>query len=338
MLEIYKKPIKLLILFFIITLYSAFFSPIVIAASNNYMKCWINAEGLTECGNRVPREFYNQRVRFIDSRGITREIKEKSKTREEILAEQKTIQEEEDRLIRENGRLRKIKENDDILLKTYLTVDDLLGSMNSKLDITNSRINILQLSLPLKKQKFDGLVRNAANAERSGKKISEHLISKLNALRAEIKNTKAQLIIEETKKKNIKQIYRNDVERFVFLNAQKLNKKLKTKQQNKKLHAAKFQCRNKVQCNDNWKLANVFFKEFSSTDVIYETALFSVSDTPENFQDIAMSLSLLDKEGDAKILLLQIRCLREAKGKAFCKKDKVTNLLSDFQNLNSTDQ
>jgi len=184
-----KKAIHLItiLLFFVLILYSLFFARLSIAGKSSYMKCWKNTQGVTECGNSVPREFYNQRIRFIDNQGITRDIKEKSKTREEILAEQQTIREEEDRLIKENEKKRQMKERDDILLKTYLTIDDILNSMRSKLDITNSRINILEASLPTSKQKFSHLVRDAADAERSGKELSDNLMSKLNSLRTEIK-------------------------------------------------------------------------------------------------------------------------------------------------------
>lgn len=325
---------------FIMTLYATFFSPLLYAADKNYMKCWTNSEGVNECGNRIPREYFNQRVRFIDDKGITREVKEKSKTREELKAENEAQQEEEKRLAIESEKQRKIQEHNEILFKTYLTVDDLLGAMNTKLELTRSHIANFQSSLPLKKRKFDGFIRDAANMERSGKKVSKQLIAKLDAVRKEIKNAKAQITIEQNKAQKIKQTYRNDVESFIIFKARQINSKVKTKQQAEKLFIARLHCQEKTQCDDYWNQAVLFVRELSTTKVLYEAELFAVSDIPKKVQDVAMTLTLLDnvKKINAKIILLQIRCSREAKDKDICTMDKINNLLNNFQSIVSTQQ
>ncbi|MBE9526088.1 MAG: hypothetical protein IME94_03850 [Proteobacteria bacterium] len=331
----YNKSNKLTLLI-ILSLYAILFT-LQSFAGNTYMKCWKNSEGVTECGNRVPREYYNQRIRSIDSRGITRNIKERGKTREELIAAQeaekkaKALQEIED----ETKRRKKMR--DDILLKTYLTVDDILASMNNKLDLTASRMDIFKESIPVKKQKFDNLVKKAANMERAGKKVTDNLISELNALRTEIKNNKLQIKIEENKQANIKKEYRVDIERFVFLKTRQLINKAKTKQEKEKLHIALITCSDKNQCIDVWKQANKFVTEFSNTDIVYQTDTFIVSDSPEKSNDISMTLSLQADEIDdkKKIIVLNLRCHPERKGREFCSSDKVKNTLSAFNNFNT---
>ena len=330
----YNKSNKLTLLI-ILSLYAIFFT-LQSFAGNTYMKCWKNSEGVTECGNRVPREYYNQRIRSIDSRGITRDIKERSKTREELIAAQeaekkaKALQEIED----EAKRRKKMR--DDILLKTYLTVDDILASMNNKLDLTASRIDIFKESIPVKKQKFDNLVKKAAHMERAGKKVTDNLISELNALRTDIKNIKLQIKIEENKQANIKKAYRVDIERFVFLKTRQLINKAKTKQEKENIHIALITCNNKNQCIDLWKQANEFVTDFSNTDIVYQADTFIVSDSPEKSNDISMTLSLQadDIDDKKKIIVLNIRCHPERKGREFCSSDKVKNTLSDFNNFN----
>jgi len=331
----YNKSNKLTLLI-ILSLYAILFT-LQSFAGNTYMKCWKNSEGITECGNRVPREYYNQRIRSIDSRGITRDIKERSKTREELIAAQeaekkaKALQEIED----EAKRRKKMR--DDILLKTYLTVDDILASMNNKLDLTASRIDIFKESIPVKKQKFNNLVKKAAHMERSGKKVTDNLISELNALRTDIKNTKLQINIEQNKQANIKKAYRVDIERFVFLKIKQLDNRAKTDQEKEKLHIAQIICNNKNQCTDLWMLANKFVTEHSSTTTVYQTDTFTVSDSPKESDDISMTLSLQEDNIDKKkkIIVLHIRCHPERKGREFCSSEKVKNTLSDFNNFNA---
>jgi len=223
------------------------------------------------------------------------------------------------------------------LLKTYLTVDDILASMNNKLNLTASRIDIFKESIPVKKQKFDNLVKKAANMERAGKKVTDNLISELNALRTDIKNIKLQIKIEENKQANIKKAYRVDIERFVFLKTRQLINKVKTKQEEEKLHIVLITCNDKNQCIDLWKQANKFVTEFSNTDIVYQTDTFIVSDSPEKSNDISMTLSLQadDIDEKKKIIVLHIRCHPERKGREFCSSEKVKNTLSDFNNFNA---
>ena len=171
----------------------------------------------------------------------------------------------------------------------------------------------------------------------AGKKVTGNLISELNALRTEIKNNKLQIKIEENKQANIKKEYRVDIERFVFLKTRQLINKAKTKQEKEKLHIALITCSDKNQCIDVWKQANKFVTEFSNTDIVYQTDTFIVSDSPEKSNDISMTLSLQADEIDdkKKIIVLNLRCHPERKGREFCSSDKVKNTLSAFNNFNT---
>ena len=324
-------------LIFISTVFMLFYTTSLFAANNSYMKCWKNVEGVTECGNRIPREYYSQRVRFIDDRGVTRDIKEKSKTREERIAAKEAAEKEQQLLAQEEEKKRKQKMDEDILLKTFLTVDDLLASMNSKLALTNSRIDILEGSIPGKQRKFDALLKKAANMERAGKKPSDNLFAELDAIRADIKNTKLQIKIEQDKQISIKQTYRKDIERFVLLKGKHMKYKAKTEKQQEKIRIAHIVCRDQQQCMNYWEQAAEFVKKYSFTSVIYKTDIFSVSGTPEEGDQLAITVAVLDdnleKEADKKTILLHIRCHHSAENKKACSDKKIKHILNDFKNI-----
>jgi len=306
-------------------------STIVLAETTSYIKCWKNADGLTECGNRVPREYYNKRIRYIDETGITRKVKERTKTREEIQSEKELT----NLLKLEADQKRKSKEYDQILLKTYLTIDDLLNSLKSKLDIINSRSKILQSSIELKKRQFGNLVRQAANTERSGRQISARLAQKLDTSRNEIRNLQAQISSEETKTQKIKKVFAHDVERFMITKSSRLKHSLSTPSEARKLHAAKLNCLSKEQCAILWDRSTNFIKEFSTRDIIYHTNRIVVTDIPVRHQDIAMSLTLLDTRTSEtkKELIFQIRCNPERIGQDFCKSEEIADLLTEFKSI-----
>jgi hypothetical protein len=299
-------------------------------ADKSYIKCWKNSEGLTECGNRVPREYYNQRVRYIDDQGVTRKVKEKDKSKEELES-----QKEQDKLLAlEAKRIRKAKDYDDVLLKTYLTIDDLLASLNSRLDIIKSRSVILDSSIEIKKRKFAVLVRKAADMERSGKKISNQLAIKLDTARKDLKNLQAQVKTQELNMQKIKSVFAYDVERFILSKSNRIKHSLSTPSQSKKLHAVRLSCLNKSQCDSHWEKANKFIKEFATTDILYTTNNISVTDIPVKQQDIAMSLSILGNKSDSKkMIIFQIRCNPERKGQEFCSGEEVSGILKEFKSI-----
>lgn len=299
-------------------------------ADRSYIKCWKNAEGLTECGNRIPREYYNQQIRYIDDKGITRKVKEKAKTREE-LDEQLEI----DKLLAlEEKQQRQSKGYDDVLLKTYLTIDDLLSSLNSKLTIIESRGVILDSTIELKKREFGNLVRQAANKERSGQKISDQLAKKLDRTRQSLRNLQAQINNQAIETAKIKKIFAHDVERFMISKSQRIKYSLSTPSQAKKLHAVRLTCLNQAQCDLHWKKANDFITEFATTKVLYTTNKISVTDIPIKYQDIAMSLTILESTSSSKsMLIFQIRCNQEREGQEFCDSDDVSDLLKEFKSI-----
>ncbi len=299
-------------------------------ADKSFIKCWKNAEGLTECGNRIPREYYNQRVRYIDSTGITRKIKERAKTREELEAQKET-----DRLLAlEAKQQRQSKQYDDVLLQTYLNIDDLLASLNSKLAIIESRAKVLESNIELKKREFGNLVRTAANAERSGRDISKQLAEKLSEARTTLRNLQAQVSSQEKSTEQIKKVFAHDVERFVLTKSQRIRHSLSSPSAAKKLHAVKLSCLSPAQCDLHWQNARAFIEEFATTRLLYITDKVLVTDIPVKNRDVAMSLSVLEgKDTEKQALLFQIRCNREREGQDFCASDEVDSLLKEFKNI-----
>ncbi len=309
-------------------------------AGDNYIKCWKNDKGHTECGNRIPREYYHQKVRYIDSQGVTRKVKDKSQT----IAERKSQKRLAALLKKQAIKKRKADAYDTILLKTYLTVDDLLASLNSRLEIIKSRSMVLNSIIKLRQKKYQGLIKQAADMDRAGKEKPKNLIKKLENTRKDIAVLKTQLIEEQDNRKMIKSVFSHDVERFLLSKSTQIKDSLLIDKQAKKLHAIRIDCVDQEKCADRWKKANQFLINSSTTFVIYTTDNITVSDIPSREQDIAMSLSVVNthsysnkvitkntKEAHHKSLIFQIRCHPQKKGKALCNSEKVSHLLTEFK-------
>jgi len=327
------KRIQLLILFFVCFLASSF-----LYAENTYIKCWQNTEGLTECGNRIPREYYNQRIRYIDDQGITRKIKEREKNREERDSQRKM----EHLLAEEADKKRQTDEYDDILLKTYLTIDDLLSSLNARLEIITARSIVLDSIIERRKESFNKLIKQAANMERSGRKKPAWLIAKLTAARKDITAMKAQVIEQQENTKMIKSVFAHDVERFVISKSNRIKHSLTATGQSNKLHAALINCSGQSECDFYWGTSNQFVEESATTKVLYSTDKVIVTDIPYKIEDIAMSLSISDNTFDSdfdneahtnKVITLTIRCNPQREGRELCNSKQVSKHLTEFRDI-----
>jgi len=304
-------------------------------AENSYIKCWQNTDGLTECGNRIPREYYNQRVRYIDEQGVTRKIKEREKNREERESQRKM----EQLLAEEAEKKRQTDEYDDILLKTYLTIDDLLASLNARLEIITSRTIILDSIIELRNQSFNKLIKQAANMERNGREKPGWLIAKLTAARKDIAALKTQIVEQKENTEMIKSVFAHDVERFVISKSDRIKHSLTATGQSNKHHSAKVNCSGQSECDFYWGSANQFVTESATTDVLYSTGKVTVTDIPYKIEDIAMNLAISDNTFDSdseaqinKVITLTIRCNPQRKGRELCNSKEVSRRLTEFRN------
>lgn len=303
-------------------------------AGKEYIKCWKNTKGMLECGNRIPKEYYNQRIRYIDENGITRKIKEKAQTKEERNSQRRMAKLLND----EVKKQQKLDDYDAILLKTYLTIDDLLASLNSRLEIIKSRSSVLNATIELKQKQFDNLVKKAAALERSGSKKPDSLLNNLDAILKDISSLKTQVKEQKENTIKIKSVFSHDVERFILSKSKRLKKSLAHQKDAKKLPVTAINCANKAECDFHWGTANQFITENATTKVLYSTAKMTVTDIPTKPQDISITLSLLDNtsENEAgiqfkKTLLLQVRCHPKKEGKELCSGEKVAHIIKEFK-------
>ncbi len=325
---------------FFVSLLLLISAPSFVYAGSNYIKCWKNSKELTECGNRIPREYYHKKVRYIDAQGVTRKIKDRSQSAEERASQKQLAA----LLTKQAAEKRKADAYDNILLKTYLTVDDLLRSLNSRLEIIKSRSMVLNSLIKLKQKKYKKLIKQAADMDRSGREKPKDLVIKLKIIRKDIKGLKQQVKEEKGNTKMIKSVFSHDVERFILAKANKMKDSLLIKKQAKKLHAIKIDCINSSKCKTRWEKGNQFIAKSATTPILYSTHKIIITDIPSKEQDIAMSLSVIDsqtysnkaitknnKEVQKKYLIFQIRCNPHRKGQEFCNSEKVSQLLKEFK-------
>ena len=192
---------------------------LVLAASQpaSAIQCWTNREGIRECGNAVPPEYAQQRVRTLDERGFTVEIQERAKTKEEAAEEQRRQAEEERRQAEAKQRQEAQATYDRVLLSTFTTEQELLASRDRKVAAIDATIEVTGLSIENISEALKRYQKRAANLERSGRPVSDALQKDIAGLKAQIASKQKYIDAKTEEKAAIQEKYQQDLERFRYL-------------------------------------------------------------------------------------------------------------------------
>ncbi len=168
--------------------------------------CWKDKEGVRSCGNAVPPEYAQQGSRRISKSGVTINKTTRAKTPEELKAEHDAKRvadakaKEQHRIAAEQAR------KDRVLLQTYNSQDELELARDGKIAVIDSRIKHNQQVIKKLQGSLENQQNEAANLERSGKKVPEKLRKKLSDIKKRIgdrsninhRYTKEQIEVRKT--------------------------------------------------------------------------------------------------------------------------------------------
>ncbi len=190
---------------------------LVAPAAGARIKCWVNDEGVRECGNRVPPEYAGKSLQEINEQGIKIKETARAKTPEEIRREQ----EARARAERERAAARERAKRDRVLLATFTSEEDLLRTRDGQFSAIDARIKNLIRSLDKLKRKRELLRAEAANQELSGKTVSDDLRAQIAQIDARI--TRQGEIIEQRRRERaeLERRFESDLARYRELKAGK---------------------------------------------------------------------------------------------------------------------
>ncbi len=141
------------------------------------IKCWVNKEGVRECGQFVPPEYAQQRIEIVNERGIVVEVIEAAKTKEQLAKE-----------AAERRRLAEQRRRDEILLNTFTTERDLELARKSRIQAIESIIAITNSNTRSLKAALTKVQKRAADFERAGEEPPKELFEEMESLRRQIKD------------------------------------------------------------------------------------------------------------------------------------------------------
>ena len=183
----------------------SFLLPMGSAQAN--IKCWINKDGVRECGQAVPQEYSQKRIEVINSKGIVVRIIPAKEELDEIRRQEKLRKAEE----RKKAAARR---KDLILLQTYTTERDLLLSRKHNLQAVDGIINITNSNTNTLKENLTTLEKRAADYERNGEQIPDELLRDMANLKSQIKDNEEFIVKKKLAKQATEAKFDADLKRF----------------------------------------------------------------------------------------------------------------------------
>ncbi len=147
------------------------------APAGSRIKCWVNKDGVRECGQFVPPEYAQQRIEVVNERGIVVDVIEAAKSKEQLAKE-----------ATERRRLAEQKRRDQILLNTFTTERDIELARKSRIQAIESIIEITNSNTRSLKASLAKIQKRAADFERTGERPPKELFEEMDSLKRQIQD------------------------------------------------------------------------------------------------------------------------------------------------------
>jgi len=171
---------------------------------------WVDENGEIQYGDRVPPRYATTERSVINDQGRTVKVYAAPKSPEEkaeaqALAEQRA----EEKKIAEQQAVR-----DHSLFSTYSSEEDMLLARDSKVSSVETLIQLTKSRLDSMQKRLSELTNEAAEFERSGKKLPGGLVNQMKIIREQILQNEAFVKAKENEKEQIANKFDEDIKRY----------------------------------------------------------------------------------------------------------------------------
>jgi chromosome segregation ATPase len=194
---------------------------------------WVDENGQVHYGDRVPPQYLKQERRELNEQGRTLKVYEAPKTPEQKAEERRLAVTE---AAREKIAAKQQRE-DQTLLATYSSEEDMLLARDGKIASIETLIQLTHRRIKSMQKRLLELTDEAAEYERSGKKLPVGLQQQIANIRKQISQNELFIEEKEREMEDIREKFATDIERFKELTADDKNVKtarksgIKTKSQ-----------------------------------------------------------------------------------------------------------
>ena len=178
---------------------------------------WIDENGQIRYSDRLPVSQSKKKHQQLSTQGVVVSTTEKAMSDEE-----RAIDVEAKRKLEEQQAIKQAQSKiDTVLLLTFSNEDELSLARDSRLEVLDSVIQLINNSIVSTVQKLDGLQETANNNYVSkGKDVPGGLAQKIEHFTRKIENRNAQMQLKQNEKDKINEQYDIDLARFRLLKSE----------------------------------------------------------------------------------------------------------------------
>ena len=176
---------------------------------------WVDEDGNIRYSDRLPPSQSKKRHEKLNSSGVVVNTREAAKSDEELASEAEAKRQAEEKAA-EEARLKKIQDHQDqVLLMTFSSEEELQLARENRLAVLNSVIQLINSSIESTQEKLFELQDNAdRNFLSQGKEVPGGLAQKIEFFTRKIETRTQQLELKLGEKAKINEKYDTDLARY----------------------------------------------------------------------------------------------------------------------------
>jgi hypothetical protein len=178
------------------------------SGSDHKLYKWVDEQGITHYGDRIPPEYATQEQHVLNSRGIEVEHREAQKSAEQLAAEDQARLESEQRAKRDKN-----------LLNTYVSVQEIEHLRDQRLTLVTDQIKVTGqfldvLNGKLKKLRTSSMVYRPYNADPKAPPMPDQVAEDLVRVASDIRTQEENLREKRSEEATMSKQFESDIARF----------------------------------------------------------------------------------------------------------------------------
>ena len=196
---------------------AALASALMAPAAGARIKCWVNDEGVRECGDTVPPEYASKSHQELSGQGVKIKETARAKTPEELRREA----EKRKRAERERAAREERAKHDRVLLATFSSEESMMRMRDDQFAAIDTRIKNLERGVAKLERKRELLRAEAAKQELSGKSVSPEIKTSITRVERRIEEQRQAIEGYRRERGDLAGRYELDLARYRELKAGK---------------------------------------------------------------------------------------------------------------------
>lgn len=167
---------------------------------------WVDENGVTHYGDRVPPKYAKQQREVLNTQGDTVEILEHEKTAAEIAEDEReaTLERQEEEQAK----------RDRILLDMYISEQDMMNARDQQLASVDGSIRIREISMQSTEKDLKSRQARAADLAKQGKPVPPDLERQINSLETQMANHQKALAARQQERQAVVERFERDLKRY----------------------------------------------------------------------------------------------------------------------------